>query len=200
MGRAFVDEKILKEIDVLFAKAEIACKKVETPFGEGVVIPAINELRYCGRHLLNACLNDSDEDLRKARNHCQRAIYDAAEAAALISIEAFIRFKERFDDIQIANIINNYQEICKSFEELQKKLQNSSGADGVKLAAYEEMQSAADLAMEHLLLIDGMEEELKKAQLDARRSERERQRDYRLKMTGIIFTGLAVIVGILKLL
>ncbi len=118
----------------------------------------------------------------------------------MISIEAFKAFKERFDDIQIGRVISDYQRICKSFEDLQEMVQVSSEAGDHKLKAYEKMQSSAEAAMDHLKLFDSMKEELKKAQSDARKAELERQRNYRLKLAGIVVSGVVAIVGILTLL
>ena len=53
-------------------------------FRSAVAVPANNELRYAGHHLLQALDGQEQvtkpEGLRKAKNHCERAMYDAAQA------------------------------------------------------------------------------------------------------------------------
>jgi len=111
----------LVEIKQLFETAEDYSKLVETNLGLGLVVPTVNELRYCGKHLLDACTGeDVEENLRRAKSHCQRAIYDASEAASLAALQSFDDFRTRYDTVQIRNIVSGYQEICKNFRELRK--------------------------------------------------------------------------------
>ncbi len=53
-------------------------------FRSAVAVPANNELRYAGHHLLQALDGQEQiskpDEVRKAKNHCERAMYDAAEA------------------------------------------------------------------------------------------------------------------------
>lgn len=75
----------LQELRRLYETADGFAREVGE-FRSEVPIPAHNELRYAGHHLLQSLDNDgtvADEDqLRKARNHCERAMYEAAEAGS----------------------------------------------------------------------------------------------------------------------
>lgn len=159
-----MDKEAIKEIKQLFETAEDYCKSVEVVFSKGLVIPAINELRYCGKHLLDACsIDDADEELRRAKSHCQRAVYDATEAAALAALETFDQFRERFNQVQICDVISNYQDICQDFLALRKATA-AKLEDEEKLDRYESLMQLSKKAMNHLNILDSMEEELKKAQ------------------------------------
>jgi hypothetical protein len=67
----------IEEVANAFSRAEEEIKKVEDLAGE-VAIPAINELRYAGYHVLQALSGnsseDQDEQFRRAKRHCERAI------------------------------------------------------------------------------------------------------------------------------
>lgn len=77
----------------LFNRAESAIKRNER-IPLSTPTPAINQLRYAGRHLLNA-LRDSDEgQLRKAENHCVRAWFDAFDGILLCQLKMI----KDFDD------------------------------------------------------------------------------------------------------
>jgi len=65
----------------------------------GVVVPAINELRYAGKHLTNAISfqaagkkGEEQEQLCRAKRHCLRARYDALRATALFLIRDYQQF------------------------------------------------------------------------------------------------------------
>lgn len=72
-----------------YCKAEEIVTYVSTTLGSdwGHDIAAINQLRYAGRHLLDALHegneHDQYESVRKAVGHCHRACYDAAEAGTM---------------------------------------------------------------------------------------------------------------------
>lgn len=72
----------LSEISELFESAEAKIKLIEH-LDDGLLFSAVNQLRYVSFHILRfhkITDNDlKDEELRKAKNHCQRAIYDAME-------------------------------------------------------------------------------------------------------------------------
>ena len=60
--------------------------------------PPITSPGYAGHHLLpslegNAEVSKPDE-LRKAKNHCERAMYDAAEAGIIYAIDEIARFQD----------------------------------------------------------------------------------------------------------
>lgn len=84
-----------------------ACYCITTDVREqpkGVVIPAINELRYAGRHMIDALLlhDDSEkyqEQLRRSLRHCYRARFDALRATVLYMIRDFRNFSSDYEEI-----------------------------------------------------------------------------------------------------
>ena len=208
MDRAFcffMDKKAIAEIKALFETAENYCKAVEASFSErGLVVPAINELRYCGKHLLDACTQEqADEELRRARAHCQRAIYDAAEAAALASLESFDTFRARFHKVPIGGVVAGYQAICEDFRALRKSVSERLD-DEEKPNRYRALMDSAKKAMSHLETLDAMEEELKKRQAEKEALERERQSGQRnsrvtlwLQGIGLFLAGVGTAVTVL---
>lgn len=115
MNDSFLD--LRGEISSLFTYAEQKIKKIEY-FADGVSFPAVNQLRYVAFHLLRAeQLRNGDEDLnkdelhdelKKAKNHCQRAIYDANEAGVVYYLERIRKFKEDYESETISDIVPNY--------------------------------------------------------------------------------------------
>ena len=81
----------IEALGARYAQANGLAKSVSLASREAV-IPAHNELRNAGYHLLHAidgsgCAVD-DEQIDKAIAHCDRAIYDAAEAGVIITLDA----------------------------------------------------------------------------------------------------------------
>lgn len=109
-------DNLLSEIDYLFVLAEQKIKAIEHLDG-GLYLPAVNQLRYVAFHLLRSEKSASEdikkEELRKAINHCQRAIYDAVECGTTHYLEKIKIFQEDYARVIIPDIIPNYVEITK---------------------------------------------------------------------------------------
>lgn len=167
MDCANYKDKILK-IKTLFAKAEAICKRVESdPEHEGgVVIPAINQLRYAGQHLIAACSSDDakiqNEELNKAENHCQRAVYDAAEAACLIVKLQIDSYQKQFKSIIISEVVPSYSQTLRAHVEL-KTIIGARRDDVSKQDHYEALLKTFYILNDGLLDLEAHEEELKKA-------------------------------------
>ena len=84
-------------------------------FMSEVSIPACNELRYAGHHLLKSLGDDGeivdDNQYKKALSHCERAGYEAAEAGIIAALEYLKDFKEYYKGIVIRNIVPDYPKI-----------------------------------------------------------------------------------------
>ena len=74
-----------------------------------VAIPATNELRYAGHHLLQSINEDGmvhdEEYLRKAKSHCERAMYEAAEAGIMSALEQINDFRKDYKDIVVSEVV-----------------------------------------------------------------------------------------------
>ncbi len=119
MTTKFTDKFV--ELHDLFCIAEENIKMFENLNIDGLVIPAINELRYAGKHCLLSIINDSDEDtvldnIHKAKDHCKRATYDALEMGILTHLEKINIFRQDFRTTVVAGIIPNYANDLKSVE------------------------------------------------------------------------------------
>jgi hypothetical protein len=72
----------------------------------GVVIPAINELRYAAKHVSCAMqegvtTEEREEQLRRAIRHCIRARLDALRAVVLFFVRDFYRFSNDYRMLDI---------------------------------------------------------------------------------------------------
>lgn len=109
----------------------------------GISIPAVNELRFAGRHLVTAAAAQTDklqaESLDKAKAHCLRARHEALELAA----------------IAIATSISHYQKLAgnPSTSEQVAAL-NSTITPVMKVFLERRGPSRADLTDETVELLD----------------------------------------------
>ncbi len=97
-----------------FALAERKIKRLDR-MPVGLLVPPVNELRYCAFHLLRAQVPRQGEDpideLEKAKNHCHRAIHDCIEMELLYNIEKSDNFSDDYKDISVTDIFSNYIEM-----------------------------------------------------------------------------------------
>ncbi|MGL6226487.1 MAG: hypothetical protein ACRC10_07665 [Thermoguttaceae bacterium] len=96
------------ETDIKYAELSVsrlssdedeACVTQNSP--RGVVVPAINELRYAAKHLATAMQlgsegDDYDEQIRRATRHCIRARLDALKATVLFYAQHRYSFDEDY--------------------------------------------------------------------------------------------------------
>lgn len=108
-------------VELHYRRAERAIKRCAR-LSYAVPTPAINQLRYAGRHVLSAWKSDmaGDENGRKrhlqgAENHCVRAWLDAFDAISCRNILTIRTFEERCYPIsKIEKFIPDYIEQMKS--------------------------------------------------------------------------------------
>lgn len=94
-------------------------------FVEEAGIPAINELRYAGYHLLNAVSPldaeaSSSDELTRAVNHCKRATYEASEAGLLTAFGKISEFKADYQQVVVSSVVQDWTEIltkCDSYRD-----------------------------------------------------------------------------------
>lgn len=99
----------LHEVCELFDRAEALAKRVEE-FNRKVSIPALNELRYAGHHLVKALApngRDMDVELQRAADHCKRAVYDAGAAGLIVALERIDSFFENFQQVELASLLKD---------------------------------------------------------------------------------------------
>jgi len=104
-------------IGCLSSDEDDACVSKSQP--RGVVIPAINELRYAAKHLSKALKagedkSQIDEQLQRAIRHCVRSRLDALKAVILFLSRHFFSFT---GDYKRLNIPKKDREILNSYRQ-----------------------------------------------------------------------------------
>ena len=93
---------------------------------ERVSIPAHNELRYAGHHLLESINEDGvvvdDALLQKALSHCQRAMYEAAEAGIAALLKGINTFRIDYRNQVVSEVVPKYAEILSAARNAQDTL------------------------------------------------------------------------------
>ena len=116
-----------RQLRVAYKEAEDAIHSLGIE-GSGVDLLAVNELRYAGYHLLKSLTasNDSerDEELRRASGHCERALYEAHDAAIFYRLEQYRRFKEDYATVVVSEVIENYIDIVKTMRRTRQLLED----------------------------------------------------------------------------
>ena len=114
-----------KKISDLYNTAEKFIKEVEVCQSE-LPIPAINELRYAGHHLLKGLLDSNEEaalkSLADAEDHCNRARYEASEAGIGYLLDALKAFQTDYKDVPIQQTIPSYFDVRHLADQVAKKL------------------------------------------------------------------------------
>ncbi len=106
--------EIIKEILVVFQQAEQNIKKLER-LGEGVIFPAVNQLRYIAYHVLRDSASDKyeEDELREALYHAHRALHDSSEAGISYLLDYIMKFQSDYRTVVISDTLPEYTEICK---------------------------------------------------------------------------------------
>lgn len=114
------NEDEVKKVKLLFDAAEVCMKKDEGNHSE-VHIPVINELRYAGKHLLQALSTNNhlsaQKEYDRAAAHCMRAHCDAADATIISYGTSFRNFQEQYKNEPISLVWPQYLDACKKMDE-----------------------------------------------------------------------------------
>lgn len=101
----------LADLKTEFHRAEEFCSEVQN-FVDKAGIPAINELRNVGHHLLRAMDDRGNitcqQELNSAVSHARRACYEASEAGILTALQVIKKFKDDYSRIEIGDVVPNY--------------------------------------------------------------------------------------------
>lgn len=115
----------ISDLRALYDTADEFAREV-AEFRDEIAIPAYNELLYAGHHLLQA-LDDSgavsdSEQFRRAVSNCERAMYEAAEAGIISTLESINRFREDYKNIVVKDVVDNYSSILVKARKAQNLL------------------------------------------------------------------------------
>ena len=113
-------------------------------FARRFAVPANNELRYAGHHLLQSLDGSAEvsklDELRKAKNHCERAMYDAAEAGIIYAIDEIAHFQDDYRGVVISRVIKENPNVRALATRAQATLaQGRTGRASVEQQAAEYM-------------------------------------------------------------
>jgi len=135
-----VNKQDYTRVRELYALAEKTIKLVEQLEGE-TLIPAINQLRYVGWHILESLLSEDEYEanIKEAEIHASRAAYDAIEAGTLELLIEFEQFKYDFRFITIRSVIPDYLEICEKIDNTRDILSNLNNRQTCNM--HEEIQA-----------------------------------------------------------
>lgn len=190
----------LAELRAAYAVADALAKEV-FEFCDEVAIPALNELRYAGHHLLRALRDDGGiadrEQLRKALSHCQRSQYEAAEAAIAHALGLIGKFQEDYKMVPIGQAVPDYPSIQKTVraaQELAGRPRSNDGpnADGALPDAARYMEMFRQLREQHYVLEDARPELTKYIRKD--------RRALRRFITTVAIAAAGFVVALLTLL
>ena len=141
-------------------------------------VPSINELRYAGKHLLNAIETDDEaeraEHYVKAERHCIRAKYDAKESIVITLLEYLADFQdEGYSRKEIERYLPDWSECLANACAAQKILETCGVArDTANGSEFDNAISQLADCREKLLKV--------KPWLDEARENEEQER-YRIK-------------------
>lgn len=115
----------ISDLRALYDTADEFAREV-AEFRDEIAIPAYNELLYAGHHLLQA-LDDSgavsdSEQFRRAVSNCERAMYEAAEAGIISTLDSINRFREGYKNIVVKDVVDNYSSILVKARKAQNLL------------------------------------------------------------------------------
>ena len=133
----------IADIQTLYSDAEESVKRYER-IGLDNLVPAINELRYAGQHLIAAETangeDERDKHLFRAERHCERARYDAKESTIVALLERIATIRSLgVTDGELAEVLPDWEQILRKACHAQSFLVR---AGNVKNAPAEELDKA----------------------------------------------------------
>lgn len=187
--------RLLQQLYQNYLHADQFARKVSN-FREEVAIPANNELRYAGYHLLLAVADHgnnsyTEEELRNALSHCRRAKFEAAEAGIISALNMIAIFQDDYRSVTIGDIVPNYHEICKCARECQALLEKHRKRDKDGAIVDNDFAELFNKLASHVSLLNDCRDEMnKKVRIDRIRVLR-----YWLGITATVVFGIFGVIG-----
>ncbi|MBI2381753.1 MAG: hypothetical protein HYV16_13460 [Gammaproteobacteria bacterium] len=178
------------EVANLYSQAEEKIKLIEH-LNQQLPIPSINELRYAGYHLVQFINSGSPEELKKAENHCKRAIYDAVEAGVTHQLEMICSFQKDFRMLVLSEHIPSYCELQKQLR-AARDLMVKPKRDGIDRADYYSECTV------HLEALRDCFETLESYREDLIKVLRRQNRQTIITWGGLLLTIIGVVFGALS--
>ena len=133
---------------------------------EELFIPSINQLRYAGYHVLAALVSEvpatKEEECRKAKSHCLRAIYDAYDNEINFTLSKINQFREDYKSIQILPTFPEYSQILVEARRAQSLLIKARKSNDARRGYYSDARDVARSLRAAVCAIEDIREELNK--------------------------------------
>ena len=160
-----LDAARVERLQAEYDKADNLVRRVQD-FRRRAGIPAINELRYAGYHLVSALSENDEQDkeshLVSAINHCRRASYEAAEAGVMTALDRIMIFKEDYRLVTITDCIPDWIEILDRCDQYKNALARSRNKGDDRSEDYENHMDAFDYLVTICRRLDVAREEMNK--------------------------------------
>lgn len=165
---------LISELKRAYTSAEELANEVANLCDE-VIIPAHNQLRYAGYHLLESIScgpapTFQENYIREAITHCERAMYDAAEAGTMYAILKIRDFLGQYPKyIVVSQVVENVSCIRRDIGDVELLLSKGRGnlSSDIK-----ELSSVYRIMVSHLNDLSNHADDLNAMVLSERRKTR----------------------------
>ncbi|MEM5476058.1 hypothetical protein [Pacificibacter sp. AS14] len=184
------DDELIKRLRLEYDAADLICQEVEK-FRAQAGIPAINELRYAGYHLLKYVSEDpNDEDQAvSAINHVRRAAYEASESGILFALKIVRGFQTTYEQVTVGDVVDNWQTILRRCDEVQMNVVRNRENGEAQAADHAQAMEAFRELKEYCNI-------LKYARDDLNKKLKTQTRNARLTLVGIWFGGASLLAAL----
>ena len=167
----------LKDVQDRYETADRFAREVGT-FRESAVIPALNELRYAGHHVLQSIgpdgkVTDDDGPLQKAYGHCERALYEASEAGIMVAARAILSFRNSYQGIVISEVVKDYTDFLMMAKKAQAMVDAGRTDRESVLAQTKEFMASYRQLRDAVEVLDASRDDLATKQANNRKADRQ---------------------------
>jgi len=185
----------LKELHNFYAKAEKIIKKIQIDSTK-LDIPPVNELRYAGRHILNALVGDNEEyclsELAQAEDHLKRSIFDGLELAHIYYFSILFKIKEQYKYINMSLFIKDYYSRVSKADDFKDYIKSKDRTDHINNNFDEIERNLNDL----IKLVKELEKEIREASPAIKKSRNRERIRTAFQIFAVIIAVSALIVAI----
>ena len=179
-----------------YGRADCFCIEVQSFCGKAG-IPAINELRNSGKHLLDS-IDDSggvvdQENLNNAVGHARRAAYEAYEMGILIALAMINKFKTDYGSVVVSKVLPDFSEILHKAETANRTVEEGRSKDFKRDGDHTDRMNAFRELREICNKIDACRDEVNKL---VEEKLVEKRRDAK----SVLLTYILIAIGILAFL
>ncbi len=173
------------------AESDIKKSEIVDKARNGLLVPAVNELRYCSYHIIKAIAADNKidqkEQIHRSTRHCERASFDALELGLSTLIIKIEEFKQNYvpKNVVLASVISGYADDMAEVRAAQELLTDN----------YKDKTENFQAVREKLSKIKHIYIKLQEAESDVKTSARQNNRTLKLTSCGLIISLLLAGAG-----